>query len=631
MFDLVAKHRKWIMIGLFVLIIPPFALFGVDQYFRDSTRAQTVAKVGDYEIGEQEFLRALRERQDMLRNMSGGKVDPAILDSNEQRSEVVDMLVRQRVLVTQGLRAGLGITTEQLRAYIAQVPLFQDNGQFSRDRYQDFLKAREMTAAMFENRLRHDLMISLLNDAYADTNFVPRTVADRLARLTEQQREVSRAVVAPEKFAQAVKLEDGAAKKYYDEQQSEFRIPEQVRVEYVTLSAETIAAGVHVDPAEVKKFYDQNQRQFGTAESRQAGHILIAVDKAAPEAEKQKARALAESIAADLKKNPARFEELAKKHSQDPGSAAKGGDLGTFTRGAMVKAFDDAVFALKPGEISAPVETEYGYHVMRVTGVTASQMKSFEASRPEIERELKKNGALRAYAETAEKLNNTVFEQSDSLKGAAELLKQTPQKSGWITRAGSEDVRLSNPRLVQAIFSDDVLNGKRNTEAVEIAPGTVIAARIVEHKPAAVRPFEEVKAAIEKKLVATRAHQLAAQDGRQKLEQLRQGVDAQVSWDAPALVSRADAKGVGDNVVRQAFKADSTKLPSYTGVEVPGGGYVLLRVSKVVEPTGVDKTKQNQIGEGLAQILGEEHFTAYVASLRQKSKVLINKEQIERK
>jgi peptidyl-prolyl cis-trans isomerase D len=567
----------------------------------------------------------------MLRNMSGGKIDAALLDSNEQRFDVLDTLVRQRVLVGQAVRSGLGVTTDQLRAYIAQIPVFQENGQFSRERYQEFLRSREMNATMFENRLRHDLMISLLNEAYVETSFVPRTVAERLARLTEQQREVSRAVVSPDKFVAAVKIEEGAAKKYYDEHQSEFRIPEQVRVEYVTLSVESMMPLVQVDANEVKKFYDQNQRQFGTAESRQASHILIVVDKSAPEAERQKARALAESIAAELKKDPSRFAELSKKHSQDPGSAAKSGDLGTFSRGAMVKAFDDAVFSMKPGEISAPIETEYGYHVIRVTGITPGEMKSFEQARPEIERELKKHLAARSYAELAEKLNNIVFEQSDSLGPAAELLKQTPQKSGWITRNGAEDARLGNPKLLQAIFSDDVLNNKRNTEAIEVAPGTIVAARIVEHKPVAMRPFEEVKAGIEKKLVEMRANQLAAQDGRQKLELLRQGKDAQVSWSAPGLLSRADPKGLGEAVVRQVFKADPSKLPSYTGVEVPDGSYVLLRISKVVEPSTVDKAQQNQIAEGLAQLLGEEQFAAYVASLKEKTNVRVNKEQVERK
>lgn len=630
MFDLVAKYRKWIMIGLFVLIIPPFALFGIDSYFRDGTGGQSVASVGGSDISEQEFAQALRDRQEALRNMSAGRVDPALLESPEQRAAVLDNLVRQRMLVQHAVRSGLTVTPDHLRAYIAQAPAFQENGQFSQERYQQFLKGRNWTATLFENQLRRDIMLTQLNEAYASTNFAPRTVTERVLRISEQQREVSRAVISPEKFIASVKLEEGAAKKYYDEQQSEFRIPEQVRVEYVTLSGDTLPAA-KVDPADAKKFYESNQRQFGVPEMREASHILITVDKAAAAGAKEKAHALAEQITAELRKDPSRFAELAKKYSQDPGSAAKGGELGSFPRGAMVKPFDDAAFSMKAGEISAPVESEYGYHIIRVTGITPAQMRSFEQARPEIEKELAKQVGGRAYAELAEKLNNVAFEQSESLKPAAELLGQAPQTSGWITRQRAEDARLNNPKLLQAIFSDDVLTNKRNTEAVELAPGTIVVARIAEHKPSAMQPFEQVKSAIEQKLTKTRTSQLAAQEGRQQLEQLRQGKEAHVQWAPAQLVSRADAKGLTDAQVRQVYKADTTKLPSYTGVEAAGGGYMLLRITKVVNPAAVDRAQQKSLGDGLAQMLGEEQFAAYLASLKQKTKVRIKKDAIERK
>jgi peptidyl-prolyl cis-trans isomerase D len=619
------------MIGLFVLIIPPFALFGIDSYFQDGARGQVVAKVGDYEISEQEFQEALRERQEMLRNMSGGKVDPAVLESPEQRVAVLENLVRQRVLLGHALRSGLTITPEQVRAMIAQAPVFQENGQFSLAMYQQFLKNRNQTAAQFENTVRQDILLRQLSGVYAETSFVPRTVAERLMRITEQQREMSHALISPERFVGSVKLEDGAAKKYYDANQDEFRTPEQVRVEYVTLSTEASLAQVPIEPQEVKQYYEQNQRQFGVAESRQASHILIAVDKTAGADAKQKARAQAEQIRAEVLKSPNAFAELAKKHSQDPGSAAKGGDLGSFTRGSMVKAFDDAVFTMKVGEISQPVESDFGFHIIRVTGITPGTTRSFEQARPEIESELKKQRAGRLYAELAEKFNNTVFEQSDTLKPAAELLKQTPQQSGWITRAGAQDPKLNNPKLIQAVFSDDVLLNKRNSEAVEIAPGTIVSARVIEHKPSAMQPFDSVKGAIEKKLVDTRAAQLAAQEGRQQLEALRQGKDAQVQWTPAQVVSRADPKGLPEPVMRQLFKAEASKVPAYSGVEAPGGGYMLLRITKVIEPEKVDRAQQKSMSEGLAQLTGEEHFAAYVASLKDKAKVSLNKEQIERK
>jgi peptidyl-prolyl cis-trans isomerase D len=630
MFNLVQSNKRIIQIILAIIILP-FAFFGVDSYFRDSATGATVAKVGDSEISQQEFQDALRNHQERLRNMGGGRIDPAVLDSPELRFSVLEGLVRQRLLIRQGLQNGLTVTDDQLRAYISQAPVFQgDDGKFAMARYEQYLRAQNQNAAMFENRVRQDLILMQMSEAYQQSSFIPRTVAERLYRITEEQREVSRAVISTDKFAAQVKLEPDAVQKYYESHQDEFRVPEQVRVAYVTLTLDALLPRIQVDPAEVKRYYDEHQREFGMPESRQASHILIAVDKSAGADAKEKAKARAEQIAAELKQNPGSFAELAKKHSQDPGSAARGGDLGTFSRGAMVKAFDAAVFSMKPGEISAPVETEYGYHIIRVDSVTPGQIKSFEQVRPEIENELKKQRAGREFAQLAEQFNNTVFEQSDSLAPAAELIKQTPQSSGWITRTGAQEPRLGNPKLLQAIFSEDVLVNKRNTEAIEVSPGTLVAARVIEHKPARVQPLEDVKDVVRSKLVQTRAIELAAQEGRERLEQLRQGKDAQVAWSAPQLVSRGDAKGFSEPAVSQVFKADAVKLPSYTGVEVPGEGFMLLRITRIVEPEKTDTARQKQLSETLAQIVGEEQFAVYLASLKSKAKVSLNKEQFEK-
>jgi peptidyl-prolyl cis-trans isomerase D len=631
MFDLVQRNKKIIQIVLAIILLP-FAFFGVDSYFRDSATGATIAKVAGSEISEQEFQQALRDRQEQLRSMSGGRVDPALLDSPEMRFSVLESLVRQRLLIRQGVKNGVTVTPEQLRAYISEAPIFQgDDGKFSMARYEQFLKGQNTNAAIFENRVRQDLILTQMSDPYQQSSFIPRSVAERLHRITEQQREVSRSLIAPEKFVSSVKLEPDAPQKYYEGHQDEFRIAEQVRAEYVVLSLDSLLPQIQVEPAEAKKYYDERQREFGVPETRQASHILIAVDKSADAAARQKAKAKADEVAAELKKNPNSFAELAKKYSQDPGSAAKGGDLGTFSRGSMVKGFDDRVFSMKVGEISGPVETEYGYHIIRVTAINAGSIKSFDQVRPEIERELKKQHAGRRLAELAEQFNNIVFEQSDTLKPAAELVKQAPQTSGWITRSHADDPRLNHPKLLQALFSEDVLVNKRNTEAIEVAPGTIVAARLADHKPARVQAFEDVKAAIEKKLLQTRASQLAAEDGRKQLDQLREGKAAELKWSTPELVSRADPKGFAEPVLRQVFKADADKLPAYAGVEAPEGGYMLLKVTRLVEPQKIDSAQQKQLSEALAQMVGEEQFTAYLASLKSKAKISLNKDAFEKK
>jgi len=397
------------------------------------------------------------------------------------------------------------------------------------------------------------------------------------------------------------------------------------------LSSDEIMSQVKVEPADIKRYYDEHMKQFEVKESRDARHILITVDPSASAEAKQKAKAKADEIYQQVKQKPDSFAELAKKYSQDPGSAQKGGDLGSFTRGSMVKPFEDAVFSMKPGEISPPVESQYGYHIINLVSVRPGHAQSLEQARPEIETEVKKQLAGRKFAELAENFNNTVFEQADSLKPAAQLIHATPRQSGWLTRNHAEEPLLNDPRMLQAIFSDDVLNNKRNTEAIEVKPGNLVAARIVEHKPAALKPFADVSAGIAKNLALQRASQLAAQQGRQELEKLRQGNAVQLSWSAPQLVRRSDAKSLPEPVLKQAFKVDTSKVPAYAGVEAPQGGYTLIKVSRVVEPQKIEPEKEKGIAESLQQALSQEEMSAYLASLKQKAEVKIKQDALDKR
>lgn len=630
MFDLVHKNKRVIQVVL-ALVMLPFAFFGIDSYFRNREGAEAVATFEGYSITQQEFGQALRERQEMLQQLSGGRADASQLDSPELRHAVLDNMIQQRLLLDRAQRSGMTVSERQLQSAIAEIPAFQENGKFSFDQYERLLRSQNMTPLQFEARLRQQIIMQQLDDAFADSNFVPRAVAERVTRIAEQQREVSQAVIAAERFVPQVKLEDGEVKKYYESHQEEFRIPEQVRVEYVTLSMEQLAAQAKVDPEEIKKFYEANRKQFEVKESRQASHILITADPAGGADAKQKAKKRADEIYQQVKAKPDSFAELAKKNSQDPGSAEKGGDLGFFTRGSMVKAFDDAVFNMKPGEISPPVESEYGYHIIKLTNVRSGRTSSPEEVGAKLEGEVKKQIASRQYADLAEKLNNLVFEQSDSLKPAAELLHAPARQSGWITRGQAQEQLLNNPRLLQAIFSEEVLNNKRNTEAIEAAPGTLVAARVLEHKPTSIKPFDDVRAAIVKTLTSQRAAQLAAQEGRQQLENVKQGKPAQLAWSAPRLVSRADAKALPDAAMKRLFKTPVAQLPAYTGVETPQGDYIALKITRVVEPEKVALDKQNALATSIEQASSQAQLTAYVAGLRQKADVKVKQDLIEKK
>ena len=630
MFDFIQKHRRAIQVALFLFLIPPFVFFGVDRLDRPGG-SETVASVGDMRITQQEFARALRERQEAIQRLTGGRASPELLDSAELRSEVLEGLVRRQLLLTRAVRSGLAVSDAQLQATISELPAFQNEGKFSLDRYQQYLRAQGLTAVAFEAKLRQDILLGQLDDTFGETSFVPRTAIELLTRISEQQREVSVHAIAPDRFVSQVKLAADATKRYYDSHPEEFRIPEQVRVEYATLTLESLMSRVKVDSEDVKNYYESHKAEFEGKQERQASHILIAVEPGAGAEEKKKARARADDLVRQLKQSPAHFAEFAKQHSQDPGSAANGGDLGFFGRGTMPKAFEQAVFALKPGEITGPVETEYGYHIIRLTQVKGGETRSFEDVRAQIETELKRQQAGRKFAEVAEHFNNVTFEQSENLQPAAEVAQSSVRQSGWITREHADDPMLNHPKLRQAVFSEDVLVAKRNSAVVEVAPGVLTAARLLEHKPASMRAFAEVEAVIEKKLTQQRAAQLAAQEGRELLEKLRQAGEVPVKWSAPQLVGRAEAKGLAEAVLRQAFRADAGRLPDYTGVDVPKGGYTLIRISRVVEPEKIDPERRKQVAEALRQLRGQEAMLAYVESLKRKDAVRISKDVIQKK
>jgi peptidyl-prolyl cis-trans isomerase D len=630
MFDFVANHKRLILIILLVLIVPPFALFGIDSYFTGRDSGQAVARVGDHAISQEEFSRGLRDQQQALQRMTEGRTDPAMLDTPELRQATLEVLIQRRLVLQRALGSGVVVPDEHLKSMIGELPLFRDeSGKFSFARYEQYLKSEGMTPVQFETRLRQDLMLQHINNGYGRTAFAPRWAIERIARLSEQQREVSQHVIEPVRFMAQVKPDPGAAKLYYDANVGDFRIPEQVRVEYVTLSMELLAQQIQVDPAEVRKYYEASRSQFGAQESRQVSHILVSVEGGA----KEKARAKAEEIYQQLQKNPAGFAEAAKKYSQDTGSAARGGDLGRISRGTMkdTPEFEETAFKLKPGEISPPVETRHGYHIIQLTALQPAQTKPFEEVRAQVEGELRKQLAARRFAELADQFKNVLYEQSDSLKPAADLIKTAPKTSGWISRNHADDPLLNNPRLLAAIFSDEALKSRRNTEEAEVAPGVLVAARVVEHKPAAVQPFEEVRGAIEKRLAFLEAGRLAAAEGRRLLGELKQGKSVQVTWSAPQLVSRMDRKALPDPVTRQAFRMDVSTLPAYAGVETLPGTYYLLRVTRVQEAENIPPERVLAIAEEMRQALAQETLMAYLASLRQKAGVKINKEFLEKK
>ncbi len=386
MFDLVTKHKRIAQVILALLVIP-FAFVGVDYYFRRDATTTPIATVGGAEVTRAEFDELVRQQQDRMRQTMGRAFDPAIFDNPEVRYSLVEQLVSQRLLQKQAQEQRFRVTDADLARAIGEIEAFRVDGKFSPERYRQLLAAQNMTPAMFEQRLREELILAPLSEPLASGNIVAKSSAERFVALLEQQREVAAATVDAEPYAKDVKIDDAAVKAFYDQNQAAFQTPEQAKIEYVMLTLPALSAKVTVDPAEVRKQYDDNIKSYSKAEERGASHILVAVKPGASDADKAAAKDKAERLAKEVRASPARFAELAKANSDDPGSAAQGGDLGTFARGSMVKAFEDAVFAAKSGDIVGPVETEFGYHVIRVTGIEGGRTRSFDEVKAEIEQE----------------------------------------------------------------------------------------------------------------------------------------------------------------------------------------------------------------------------------------------------
>jgi peptidyl-prolyl cis-trans isomerase D len=628
MFDLVHKYKKFItaIIGLVALT---FVFWGVENRVTRGSR-ETVATVNGMEISVREFGEELRRQQDQLRQLFGRNFDPAALDTPETRRALLEQLIAQRLVASAAIKSHLTVTDESLRDTIASIPAFQGpDGQFSKANYEAVLRTQNppLSPAQFEARLRYDLSLQQLARAVGDAAIPSRTVSDRLAALEAQQREIAEVRIPAQQFLAQVKVDDAKVKAYYDANQAEFQTPERVKAEYLVLSAEAIAAQETVKPEEVKA---QWESAFGPKLR-----------------EKEEARKKAQAIAAEVRKNPASFAEVAKKESQDPGSKDNGGDLGFAPRGAFVKPYEDAVFRMKEGQVSDVVESEFGYHIIKLTGIqrkdgkeerrsshiliaAPADAKPFEAMREQIETDLKKQRAARRFSESADAFQNMVYEQSDSLKPAAERFKLKIQTTGWVSKSAHQELgALDNPKLIAALFSSDALRNKRNTDAIEVAPNTLVAARVVEHQPTAQRKLEEVKGEIAEMLKQREAAQLAGKEGAAKLDLLRKGADAGVKWGAAKSVSRREPRGLPNEVLRRVLSADASKLPAYIGMPVADADYLLVRISKVVE--GDPKQQPADSGQRTAGLLGAAQYEAYVASLRKQADVEINQANLEKK
>ena len=627
-------NKKIVRLFFALFLVIPFGLFGIDYYFKTPMGGDTIATVGGLRVGSQEFDNALRRQADQYRQQFGANFDASIMENPEVRRGVLDRLVNERLAAVGAQEAGIRIGDQQLADRIKAELVFQDEkGQFSRRAYESIAKQEGLTPIGLDERIRESMRLTAYRDAVVETAFVPRSTLDNFIRLSEQSREVSVITFAPDAYASKVTITPELAKAWYESHKAEFTIPEQVRAEFIEVSADTLAPQVAVSADEVKANYDEQMKagKWGQKEERKASHILINSKADAPEADRKAAQAKAQAIADAVRKNPKSFADVAKKESQDPGSAVQGGDLGFFPRGAMVKPFEDAAFAAKKGDIVGPVQSDFGYHVILVTDIKPERVKSVADATPEIEAELKKRAASAKFAEVADPFADIVFSQPTGLKPASELLKLPVQPTGWISKnGGGAPPALNNPKLLAELFSDDAIKNKRNTTALEVRPGVLIAARVVEHKPSEVRPFEAVQADVQRRYQREEALKLAQAEGEAKLKAAREGKAEDLKWPASLAVNRQKPGGLFPPVVDAVLRADAKKLPAFVGTTTPAG-YSLVRISKVIDVEKIDDARREGLGTQLRSAVAAQEMEASLASVRNRVGFNVRKDALEKK
>ena len=626
MFEFVRTHTKILQFILFLLIFPSFVLFGVEGYSSMRDQGAVVAQVAGQDIRQSEWDAAHKTEADRMREQLP-MLDAKLLDSPEARQATLDRLIRDKVIAAAAQRDRMVVTDERLLAALQQdqalAAFRRPDGSTDVEGLKQALARQGMTPQMYDEEVRTNLIRRQVLTGISGSTLLAAAPAQVALGAYFEKREVQVARFDAAEFAAKVTPTDADIEAYYQANPQQFQAPEQANIEYLVLDLESVKKSIAVNEADLKTYYEQNVASNAGKEERRASHILIAAPKDAPAAERAAAKARAEELLAAVRQNPASFAELARKHSKD-GSAAKGGDLEFLARGATVKPFDDALFALKKGETSGVVETDFGFHIVRLTDIKAPRQRTFEEMRPELEAQLKQQQAQRKYAESADAFSNAVYEQSDSLKGVAERFKLEVRTATGVQRNPSPGgaPALANPKFLAALFSADSLEKKRNTEAVEIAPGQMVAGRVTQHVPARTLPLEVVRAQVRERVKATRGAEMAKKAGTDQLAAWKAD-PASAKLPAAVVVSREDAARQPRPAVEAALQADPTALPALLGVEMGEAGYAVVRVVKSIPRTPPPEAVARQEGQQYAQWWSQAEALAYYNLLKNRHKVKV--------
>jgi len=607
------NSQGWIAKTIIGIIVMLLALTGFDAIFNAASNSRTAAEVNGEEISLDELNQAMNMQRRQLAQQLGGNFDPSMLDDKLVRESSLRALI-DRALLLQGARdADFAFSEAALDQLILQTPEFGVDGTFNAARFDQVIQQMGYTRLQFRELLRQEMLIGQLRAGISGSGFVTDEQIEAFARLEQQTRDFATITVPAE--TEAVAVSDDEAREFYEQNTDRFRSPEQVVVEYVELKKDSFFDQVEVSDEQVQDLYQQ--RIANLAEQRRAAHILIEAGDGGDADAKAKIDDIAKRLA-----NGEDFTALAKEFSQDPGSAKEGGDLGFAGPGVYDPAFEEALYALEEGQVSEPVRSDFGWHLIKLLGVQSPDVPTLESLKPELVRELKAQQVEQRFVEASKQLEDTAFESSDLAQPAQEL-GLSVQTTDAFGREGGTGIA-ANRQVIQAAFSDEVLIDGANSGVIELDPDTVVAVRVKQHLQPEVLPFDAVKEDIVSQLKRSKAAEQAIEKGEQLISSLRNGEQVQQQWQPVEAASRSQ-DGVEPAVLQQVFrmpKPEATDKPSYGSVRLPDGDFVVVRLTGVNEPEAqlTEEDKQNY-RRFLASRSGQQDFAAYRQMLQKNAEI----------
>ncbi|MEC4166950.1 MULTISPECIES: SurA N-terminal domain-containing protein [unclassified Pseudomonas] len=613
------NSQGWIAKTIIGVIVALMALTGFDAIFQATSTSQDAAKVNGEEVTQVELSQAVDMQRRQLLQQLGKDFDSSLLDEKMLREAALKGLIDRKLLLQGAKDAKFSFSEAALDQVILQTPEFQEDGKFSPERFDQVIRQLGYGRLQFRDMLGQEMLIGQLRAGLAGSGFVTDEQVNAFARLEKQTRDFASVNIKADPAA--VKLSDDEVKAYYDEHAKEFMTPDQVVIDYIELKKSSFFDQVAVKDDELQALYQKEIANL--AEQRRAAHILIEVnDKVSDEQAKAKIAEIQQRLAKGES-----FEALAKEFSQDPGSAANGGDLGFAGQGVYDPVFETAVYALKQDQVSEPVRTTYGYHLIKLLGVEAPEVPSFASLKDKLTHDLKTQQVERRFVDATKQLEDSAFEASDLVQPAQEL-KLTVHTSAPFGREGGEGIA-ANRAVIQAAFSTEVMDEGANSTAIELDPETVVVLRVKEHRKPEQLPLEAVASSIRAQLVKEHASAAAKTRAEEIIKELRDGklplnqpIDGQ-SWKVQEAVARGQ-EGIDPAVLQAVFrmpKPVSKDKPTFGSVTLADGSVVVLRLNGVndaVAPTEEEKASYRRF---LASRVGQQDFAAYRKQLENEAKV----------